>query len=138
MPPISHGKNIVREVTAACQSGKMLSIVDRNMGPYIPECLKKFMDLAIKCSKDETAARPSMLEVVRELENIISMVPAAKSSESNNDNSLISPNSMDGSSSAGTSGIEMGQLYSERNTYAFSDYTGSNLVSGVVPTIKPR
>nr|XP_048320016.1 probable LRR receptor-like serine/threonine-protein kinase At1g06840 isoform X1 [Ziziphus jujuba var. spinosa] len=138
MPPISHGKNIVREVTAACQSGKMFSIVDRNMGPYTPECLKKFMDLAIKCTKDETAARPSMSEVVRELENIISMAPGAESSESIDNNPLISQNEKDGSSSAGTSGTEMGKLYSEKNKYVFSDYSGSNLDSGAIPTIKPR
>ncbi|KAL0375484.1 UNVERIFIED_CONTAM: putative LRR receptor-like serine/threonine-protein kinase [Sesamum radiatum] len=59
MQPISHGRNIVRE--------KHGSVPFRHV--------KKFMALALRCSLDETKDRPSMLEVVRELENISSMVP---------------------------------------------------------------
>lgn len=107
----------------------MFSIVDRNLDQYNPECVKKFMALAVKCSKEETEARPCMLEVVRELENIISMVPESDSL----------PSQMDDDSSSGMSAIETGPLYSERNSYVSSNYiVGSDLVSGVVPTIKPR
>nr|XP_048319450.1 probable LRR receptor-like serine/threonine-protein kinase At1g06840 [Ziziphus jujuba var. spinosa] len=136
-PPISHGRNIVREVITACQSGEMLSIVDKNMGPYDPECLKKFMELALKCSQEVTSARPSMLEVVRELENITSMLPESDSSI---------PSEIDGSSSSGIpSGYQPTPLYYSEgngmntNNNLFSNvYTGSDLVSGVIPTIKPR
>ncbi|KAK0580168.1 hypothetical protein LWI29_037413 [Acer saccharum] len=70
MPPISHGKNIVREVTIAYQSGMIFSMIDRRMNSYPPACVEKFVTLALKCSQDETESRPSMAEVVRELENI--------------------------------------------------------------------
>ena len=35
----------------------------------------KFLILALKCYEDETDARPSMAEVVRELENIWLLMP---------------------------------------------------------------
>ncbi|KAI6698721.1 hypothetical protein NL676_018840 [Syzygium grande] len=63
------------QVLQACQSGSMFSIIDRSMGPYPSECIKKFMALALKCCEDQTKGRPTMLEVVRELENISSMLP---------------------------------------------------------------
>ena len=113
----------------ACQSGKMFSIVDRNMGQYTPECLKKFMDLAVKCSEDEASARPSMLEVVRELESITSMVPE----------SVSLPSEVDGSSSGASGSYEPTPLYAQRDSYISSKYlNGSDLVSGAIPTIKPR
>ena len=40
------------------------------MGSYPPKCVVKFLNLALKCCEDETNARPSMAEVVRELESI--------------------------------------------------------------------
>ncbi|KAI9154578.1 hypothetical protein LWI28_028355 [Acer negundo] len=42
MQLISHGRNIVTEVHAACQSGLMSNIIDKNLGPYSLEfpCLK--------------------------------------------------------------------------------------------------
>ncbi|GMN40601.1 hypothetical protein TIFTF001_009824 [Ficus carica] len=128
MPPISHGRNIVREVQAACQAGTTFSIIDRDMGSYNTECVKKFMQLALKCCEDETKARPTMLEVVRELENLCSMPlqSDANQSESN-------------ASSSGTSGPAPASLYYERNTYVSTDnYVGSDLVSGAFPDIKPR
>ncbi|XP_062075221.1 receptor-like kinase LIP2 [Humulus lupulus] len=73
MRPIFHNRNIVSEVLLACQVGRMFSIMDRNMGSYMIESIKRFMDLALKCCQEETNARPSMLEIVRELENICSL-----------------------------------------------------------------
>ncbi|TXG46834.1 hypothetical protein EZV62_026128 [Acer yangbiense] len=75
MPPISHGKNIVREVTIAYQSGMIFSMIDRRMNSYPPACVEKCVTLALKCSQDETESRPSMAEVVRELENIWLSMP---------------------------------------------------------------
>ncbi|KAK4859096.1 hypothetical protein QYF36_026811 [Acer negundo] len=66
MQPISHGKNIVREVNVAYQSGMIFSVIDEKMGSYPSECVEKFVTLALKCCKDDTDARPSMAEVVRE------------------------------------------------------------------------
>ena len=48
----------------------IFSIIDGKMGSYPPKCVMKFLNLALKCCEDETNARPSMAEVVRELESI--------------------------------------------------------------------
>ncbi|XP_057972137.1 probable LRR receptor-like serine/threonine-protein kinase At1g06840 [Malania oleifera] len=126
MKPISHGRNIVREVIAACQSGMMFSIINRTMGPYPSECVNKFMTLALKCCQEETKARPSMLEVVRELENMLSLLPES--------------NTIPLVSDASTSGVpsSVPSAYSGRNSYPSTEFLGSNLVSGVFPTIRPR
>ncbi|KAL6616303.1 hypothetical protein ACP70R_038573 [Stipagrostis hirtigluma subsp. patula] len=75
MKPIQHGKNIVREVNAAYQSGNISAIMDSRMSSYPPECAKRFLSLAMKCCRDETDARPYMADIVRELETIRSMLP---------------------------------------------------------------
>ncbi|XP_074583022.1 putative LRR receptor-like serine/threonine-protein kinase At1g06840 isoform X2 [Curcuma longa] len=81
MRPISHGKNIVREVTNACQSGLMFTLVDNRMGFYSSACVERFGSLAIQCCSDETDARPSMSEVVAELERIFQMLADDSSHE---------------------------------------------------------
>nr|CAB3461162.1 unnamed protein product [Digitaria exilis] len=45
------------------------------MGLYPPECVRRFLSLATKCCQDETDDRPSMWEIVRELEIILRMMP---------------------------------------------------------------
>ncbi|XP_048141972.1 probable LRR receptor-like serine/threonine-protein kinase At1g06840 [Rhodamnia argentea] len=127
MQPISHGRNIVREVLQACQSGSMFSIIDRSMGPYPSECIKKFMALALKCCEDQTKARPTMLEVVRELENISSMLPETDTIASESEPSI-----------SGTGGSASQPLYARRSPYTSTDLIGSDLVSGVIPKISPR
>ncbi|KAJ0088593.1 hypothetical protein Patl1_31590 [Pistacia atlantica] len=116
-------------VNSACQSGMMYFVIDNGMGPYSSECLRRFMALALKCCEDETKRRPSMLEVVRELEKLSSMLPE---SETIPTDSYIS--------ASGSSGIPTSSLYSERNSYVSGGFPegGSDLVSGVVPTIRPR
>lgn len=98
------------------------------MGSYNNECAKKFMQLALKCCQEETKARPTMLEVVRELENLSTMLSNSKTNTSDSN----------ASSSTASVGFAPIALYHERNTYISSDYAGSNLVSGVFPDIKPR
>lgn len=44
------------------------------MGPYPSECVEKFIALALKCCEDKPEDRPSMLDVVRELETIQSIL----------------------------------------------------------------
>ncbi|KAG5514933.1 hypothetical protein RHGRI_036092 [Rhododendron griersonianum] len=75
MHPISHGKNIVREVNTAYRSGMIFSVVDDRLGAYPAECVERFVNLGLKCCQEETEARPSMAEVVRELETIWGMMP---------------------------------------------------------------
>ncbi|KAM2613972.1 hypothetical protein TB2_028642 [Malus domestica] len=128
MQPISHGKNIVREVNIAFQSGMIFSVIDGRMGSYPSECVEKFLSLALRCCKEETDARPSMAEVVRELENIWFMMPE---SDSRTSESVTS-----------TSGGKVVTLppssNAARHPYVSIDVSGSDLVSGVVPTITPR
>ncbi|KAL5974846.1 hypothetical protein ACLOJK_031519 [Asimina triloba] len=127
MQPISHGKNIVREVNVAYQSGMMFSTIDSNMGSYPSECVEQFASLAIRCCQDETDARPSMAEVVRELENIWRMTPESDSVPSES----VTLDSGKASAPAPSSSTNT-------NPYVSSDISGSNLLSGVVPTITPR
>jgi hypothetical protein len=45
------------------------------MGLCPPDCISRFLLLATKCCQDETDDRPSMSEIVRELEVIMRMMP---------------------------------------------------------------
>lgn len=100
------------------------------MGPYPSECVKKFMALALSCCQEGTEKRPSVLEVVRELENISSML-----SESD----MILPDSEPEASTSGMSGDDQSSLYTRRKSFSSSsDFHGSDLVSGVIPSIRPR
>ncbi|KAL3839925.1 hypothetical protein ACJIZ3_024516 [Penstemon smallii] len=132
MQPISHGRNIVREVNTAHQSGMMFSIIDRNMGQYPSEGVKKFMALAMRCSSDETKDRPLMLEVVRELENISSMLPESDNTSSEFVNVNLSSSGTSVASAPSTS------VYDRRSTYLTGDRSGDDLVSGVIHSIMPR
>ncbi|KAG2669791.1 hypothetical protein I3760_14G050600 [Carya illinoinensis] len=127
MQPISHGKNIVREVNVAYKSGIIFSIIDERMGSFPSDCVMKFLNLALKCCQDETDARPSMAEVVRELESLCNLMP---------DSDTIMAYPMD------TDTVKVVSLQSSssavENPYVSSDVSGSNLVSGVVPSITPR
>ncbi|CAB4312324.1 unnamed protein product [Prunus armeniaca] len=128
MQPISHGKNIVREVNIAFQSGMIFSVIDGRMGSYPSECVEKFLSLALKCCQDETDVRPSMAEVVRELENIWFMMPE---SDSRTTESVMS-------NSGGKVMTPPSSSNAVKHPYVSSDVSGSDLVSGVVPTITPR
>ncbi|KAG8078304.1 hypothetical protein GUJ93_ZPchr0007g6207 [Zizania palustris] len=75
MKPIQHGRNIVREVNTAYQSGDISGIIDERMTSYPPECVAKLLSLAVKCCRDETDSRPSMADVVRELDAIRRALP---------------------------------------------------------------
>ncbi|KAE8710873.1 putative LRR receptor-like serine/threonine-protein kinase [Hibiscus syriacus] len=129
MQPISHGKNIVREVNVAYQSGMVFSVIDGRMGSYPSECVEKFLTLALKCCQDETDCRPSMADVVRELENIWVMMPESDMGVSESIDTVaekMTPPSSSPSSSM------------VKNPYVSSDVSGSDLVSGVIPSITPR
>ncbi|GKV02976.1 hypothetical protein SLEP1_g15347 [Rubroshorea leprosula] len=132
MRPISHGRNIVREVSAACQSGMMLSMIDPSMGLYSPECIKKFMALALKCTHDKPQPRPTMLEVVRELENLIASLKDSETAPSDSDAS--------GSGVSLGIGIALPHVSSDKSAHdhELGEFMGSNLISGVIPTIRPR
>nr|QAS62436.1 LRR receptor-like serine/threonine-protein kinase [Sedum alfredii] len=129
MQPISHGKNIVREVNSAYQSGMVLTVVDQRMGSYPSECLDKFIDFALSCCQDNPDHRPSMTDVVRHLENVRHQIP-------------VTDRTIPKSNREGTSGKDVTHLSSSSSSnshpYASMDVSGSNLVSGVMPAIVPR
>ncbi|CAL5386239.1 unnamed protein product [Camellia sinensis] len=127
MHPISHGKNIVREVNIACQSGIIFSVIDERMGSYPSECVEKFVSLALKCSREETSARPSMAEVVRELESIGLLM---HESDSKVTESFITDPAKIVSPPSSSSNMN--------HPYVSADVSGSDLVSGVMPAITPR
>ncbi|XP_039001835.1 probable LRR receptor-like serine/threonine-protein kinase At1g06840 isoform X3 [Hibiscus syriacus] len=126
--PIWHGKNIVREVKTAHESGTVLSIIDSRMGWYPSECMERSVGLALSCSDNNPEKRPSMLEVVRQLEYILKMMPQTDLISSSTDlysgKSLTEPSSYGGTN---------------REAYvSSSSVSGSDLVSGAIPSIAPR
>ncbi|XP_057987502.1 probable LRR receptor-like serine/threonine-protein kinase At1g06840 isoform X3 [Hevea brasiliensis] len=127
MQPITHGKNIVREVNLSYQSGMIFSFIDGRMGSYPSNCMEKFLNLAMKCCHDETDSRPSMADVVRELETIWAMI--ADSDMKTTDTVITDP----GKSESSPSSSSM-----VKHPYVSSDVSGSDLVSGVAPSIPPR
>uniref|UniRef100_A0A5B7B4G6 non-specific serine/threonine protein kinase n=1 Tax=Davidia involucrata TaxID=16924 RepID=A0A5B7B4G6_DAVIN len=127
MQPISRGKNIVREVNIAYQSGMIFSVIDGGMGSYPSDCVEKFMTLALKSCQEETDARPSMSEVVRELESISLMMPE---SDTKATESLITNPGKVATPPSSSSTI--------KSPYVSTDVSGSDLVSGVIPSITPR
>ncbi|KAK8619740.1 hypothetical protein V6N13_066251 [Hibiscus sabdariffa] len=127
MQPISHGKNIVREVNVAYHSGMIFTVIDGKMGSYPSECVEKFVTLALKCCQDETDGRPSMADVVRELENIWVMMPESDMGVSESIDTIPEKMTLPSSSSSMV-----------KNPYVSSDVSGSDLVSGVIPSITPR
>ncbi|XP_062171192.1 probable LRR receptor-like serine/threonine-protein kinase At1g06840 [Alnus glutinosa] len=127
MQPISHGKNIVREVNIAYQSGMIFGVIDGRMGSYPSDCVVKFLSLALKCCQDETDARPSMAEVVRELENIWVMMPE---SDIRKADPMVTDVAKDMTPPSSSSNV--------KNPFVSMDLSGSNLDSGVIPTITPR
>jgi Leucine-rich repeat (LRR) protein len=88
MQPISKGKNLVREVMHAHEAGTMHMLVDPHMGSCPMEALHPFIKLAISCCKSSPDERPSMAEVVRDLEDIMRDLAATFSGTYSFDDSL--------------------------------------------------
>ncbi|KAK7385633.1 hypothetical protein VNO78_31381 [Psophocarpus tetragonolobus] len=125
-PPIFHGENIIRQVNMAYESGDLFSVIDKNIGSYSSEYAEKFFTLALKCCKDAPDERPKMAQVARELENICSMLPETDTVEEyvTSDSRRIF-NSQPSSSNT-------------RTPFVSAGVSGSDLVSGKIPTIRPR
>lgn len=130
MRPISQGRNIVREVKEAWEAGMMLSVIDESMGQYCEEGVKRFMELAIRCCQDDPEERPRMLEIVRELENLLTK----------EEKKPYSSPSVQSSSASGMSGFFATGLgsYNNNSNNTFSQFTANELISGVIPSIAPR
>ncbi|KAK7321430.1 hypothetical protein VNO77_32075 [Canavalia gladiata] len=126
-PPIFHGENIVRQVNEGYQSGGIHSVLDKRIESYPSEYVEKLLTLALKCCKVTPDERPKMAEVARELDDIWSMLPETDIMEAeyviSDSITIFSP--QPSSSTAKTPFIS-------------GDVSGSDLVSGDIPTIKPR
>ncbi|KAH9622394.1 hypothetical protein KSS87_023328 [Heliosperma pusillum] len=118
--PISYGRNLVREVSAAHKSGTLLDIIDSRMNGYSCECVERFIALARRCCGDKPETRPSMLDVVRELEDILQMVPDSIT--------------MSDTTSISSSSTNLSAAYPHSSPYV----SGSDLITGITPTIAPR
>lgn len=105
------------------------------MGPYPSESVKKFMELALKCCEGESKGRPTMLEVVRELENIMAQTHTLppESDDASSSNLRIS-NTTDMSIRSTSSSLN----YGTNSNYVSTNFMGSDLESGVIPSIRPR
>ncbi|KAK8942838.1 putative LRR receptor-like serine/threonine-protein kinase [Platanthera zijinensis] len=126
--PIFHGKNIVREVNSAYKSGHIFSAVDTRMGSYPSECIEKFVSLGLRCCQDETDSRPSMHEVVRELEIIWSMTPETDFTPPE---STVTPSK--------NVALQSYSSLEDTHNYFTSDVpSSSGLISSVIPPITPR
>ncbi|GKV31581.1 hypothetical protein SLEP1_g40259 [Rubroshorea leprosula] len=84
--PIERGKYIVREVRMAMDKTKGLYSLHQILDPTIADTslkgLEKFVDLAMSCVKESGADRPTMGEVVKEIENIMQIVGMNPNAES--------------------------------------------------------
>ncbi|KAL8140283.1 hypothetical protein V2J09_006304 [Rumex salicifolius] len=130
MHPISHGKNIVREVNTAYRSGELFSVVDQRMGAYQVECVEALASLALRCCQDDPDRRPTVAEIVRTLENIVQMIPPESDTKSTTDTS----------SNVGAKGRDTTPSSSDtsKNPFLSMDLSGSYLDSGIFPSIPPR
>lgn len=113
----------------AHHSGMLFSIIDSRMGSYPSECVERFVGLALKCCEDKPEDRPSILDVVRELENLLHILPE------------IDSELLESASEYPSKAASFSYLSSTSSTYATNNPYGSsasNLTSGAISTLTPR
>lgn len=98
------------------------------MGSYPSECVQKFINLALKCCRDDPDERPSMVQVVREVENIWTMMPE-KDTQITEPTTFSYPENVFSSPSSSSF---------VTTSYASENVTGSDLISGAIPSVAPR
>lgn len=122
--PIERGKYIVREVKSALDTGGMSALVSELMDPLLLGSdshsnllpgLESFVSLALKCAEESAADRPSMSEVVKELESIANN---CKEDDGPYNNSSASASSL--ASESGGINIK-GFYYTQSSNYASDD-----------------
>lgn len=118
------------QVNLSYQAGVIFSIIDERMGSYPSEHVEKFLTLALKCCNDEPDNRPKMAEVVRELENIWNVMPESDTRRGESVTSVSDSSKAMSTPSSSSAAI--------RTSFVSGDVSGSDLVSGVIPSIKPR
>ena len=80
--PIQAGKYIVLEVEMAFAKGGMdqlmaLKLLDPTLKNYPRKGLERLLELAIKCVQDDPTERPTMSDVVKELEDLVQLYCAS-------------------------------------------------------------
>lgn len=96
--PIQHGKHIVRLVQESIGDAKdpqnLYQIIDPSLGSGSKLTgLLKFVELAMSCVREAAAERPSMGEVVRQIENIMELAMLNKKKDDHT--SVSSPTFVD-------------------------------------------
>ncbi|GAA0139010.1 transmembrane signal receptor [Lithospermum erythrorhizon] len=86
-PPIDKGKYIVREVKQTMDKTKVLynlqEILDSNLDSSMPaKSLETFVDVTLRCVEEAGANRPSMADVVKEIERVMVMAGLNPNAES--------------------------------------------------------
>ncbi|GFY94370.1 leucine-rich repeat protein kinase family protein [Actinidia rufa] len=111
--PIEKGKYIVREIRQAMDRTKVLYDLHEILDPAImattPRGLEKFVDLAMSCLEESGAKRPTMGEVVKEIENVMQIAG-------------LNPNADSASTSANYEGAskEYSHPYSDQSLFLYS------------------
>ncbi|EEF42998.1 leucine-rich repeat receptor protein kinase HPCA1 [Ricinus communis] len=122
--PIERGKYIVREVKLAMDRTKDLYNLHELLDPGIGlettlKGLDKFVDLAMKCVQELGADRPTMGDVVKEIENILKLAG-------------VNPNAESASTSASYEEASKGSPHHPYNKDAF-EYSGAFPPSKIDP-----
>ncbi|XVE89312.1 hypothetical protein DITRI_Ditri19aG0192300 [Diplodiscus trichospermus] len=122
--PIERGKYIVREVRMSMDTTKSLYNLQEILDPSIglettPKGLELFVDLAMRCAEEAGADRPTMGEVVKEIENIMQLAG-------------LNPNAESASSSATYEEATKGATLHPYSDESF-DYTGAFLATKIEP-----
>ncbi|PIN22239.1 Tyrosine kinase [Handroanthus impetiginosus] len=120
--PIEKGRYIVREVKMAMDTTKAMYNLHGILDPIVasstsPRSVEKFIDLALRCVQESGIGRPTMSEVVKEIENIMEVAG-------------LNPNAESASISASYEGQSRGfdDPYSDESLFAYSgDYPSSKL-----------
>jgi hypothetical protein len=120
----------VVQVIAAHNAGKILSFVDPQMGSYNGDALEALFRLGMACCRDRTDDRPSMVDVVRELENIWRSSPYSMPLSSSV-NFTYSPSTSDSAHYTGQDASSMTALDIEKSNV-------TELLSHTVAFVRPR
>ncbi|PIN22241.1 Tyrosine kinase [Handroanthus impetiginosus] len=112
--PIEKGKYIVREVKMAMDTTKAMYNLHGILDPIVasspsPRSVEKFVDLALRCVHESGIDRPTMSDVVKEIENTMEVAG-------------LNPNAESASTSASYEGRSKGfdHPYSNESLFAYS------------------
>ena len=120
--PIQDGKYIVKEIREAKDGKNDLYSLQRVMDPILLSNttllvgFEKYVDLALKCVQEEAAKRPTMGEVVKEIEHIVQLAG-------------INPNADNSSSYEVSIAGNYGHPYSDNSLFQYS---------GSIPLTRPE